>query len=123
MRLPREETGPHMSYFTITAKLEEVNESSYTVKSTGEIVTKIQLSLVVPSMRDRVLCELSIERAPKTETLDRWELEESWVVVSADAMRALAFERANARAGEKPVGTLVVFQAIEAREATADERK
>src|SRR5215813_19455 len=112
-----------MSYFSITAKVEEVNESSYTNRTTGEIVTKIQLSLVVPSMRDRVLCELPLERAPKTEMLDRWELEESWVVVSADAMRALAFERANARAGEKPVGTLVVFQAIEAREATADERK
>jgi hypothetical protein len=31
-----------MSYFEITAKCEEVNESSYTVQSTGEIVTKIQ---------------------------------------------------------------------------------
>jgi hypothetical protein len=112
-----------MSYFTLTAKLEEVNESSYTVKSTGEIVTKVQLSLVVPSMRHRVLCELPLERAPKTETLDRWELEESWVVVSADAMHALAFERANARAGEKPVRALVVFQAVDTREATADERK
>src|SRR5215470_14789313 len=83
---PREETGPPMSYFTITAKLEEVNESSYTVQSTGEIVTKIQLSLVVPSMRDRVLCELPLEKAPKSDTLDRWELEESWIVVTADAM-------------------------------------
>ena len=123
MHLPREETGPHMSYFTITAKLEEVNESSYTNRSTGEIVTKIQLSLVVPSMRDRVLCELPLEKAPKTDTLDRWELEESWIVITADAMRALAFERANIRAGEKPVGALVVFQAVDAREATADERK
>jgi len=41
MYLPTEETGPHMSYFIITAKLKEVDESSYTVKSTGEIVTKI----------------------------------------------------------------------------------
>ena len=112
-----------MTHFTITAKVEEVNESSYTNRTTGEIVTKIQLSLVVPSMRDRVLCELPLERAPKTDMLDRWELEESWIVVTADAMRALAFERANARAGEKPVGALVVFQAVDAREATADERK
>jgi len=55
-------------------------------------------------MRDRVLCELPLEKAPKSDTLDRWELEESWVVVSADSMRALAFESANARASEKLVG-------------------
>jgi hypothetical protein len=55
--------------------------------------------------------------------LDRWELEESWLVVSADGMRALAFERSNARAGEKPVGALVVFQAVDAREASSEERK
>jgi hypothetical protein len=112
-----------VNYFQITAKVEEVNESSYTVQSTGEVVTKIQLSLVVPGMRDRVLCELPADKAPKPDTLDKWEMEESWVVVSADGMRALAFQRSNARAGEKPVGAMVVFQGVEAREASADERK
>jgi hypothetical protein len=112
-----------MSYFEITAKVEEVNESSYTLKSTGEIITKVQLSLVVPSMRDRVLCELPLDKAPTPETLDKWELDESWVVVSAEGMRALAFERSNARAGEKPVGALVVFQGLAAREAKPEERK
>jgi hypothetical protein len=112
-----------MNYFEITAKCEEVNESSYTIQSTGEIVTKIQLSLVVPSMRDRVLCEIPLEKDPTTDQMSTWELEESWLVVSADGMRALAFERSNARAGEKPVGALVVFQAVAVREATAEERK
>ena len=112
-----------MQYFEITAKCEEVNESSYTIQSTGEVVTKIQLSLVVPSMRDRVLCEIPLEKAPTTDQLSTWELEESWLVVSADGMRALAFERSNARAGEKPVGALVVFQAVAVREATPEERK
>ena len=51
-----------MAHFEITAKVEEVNESSYTQQSTGEVVTKVQLSLVVPSMRDRVLCELPLGR-------------------------------------------------------------
>src|SRR5262245_19618833 len=101
MHLPREETGPYMSYvcrtsvvrlsyFTITARLEDVTESSYTNRTTGEIVTKIQLSLVVPSMRDWVLCELPLEKAPTTDMLDRWELEGAWIVVTADARRALA---------------------------------
>jgi hypothetical protein len=112
-----------MSYIQITAKLEEANESSYTIQSTGEVVSKVQLSLVVPGMRDRLLCELPLEKAPKPDLLDRWELEESWLVVSADGMRALAFERSNARAGEKPVGALVVFQAVDAREASPEERK
>ena len=112
-----------MHYFEITAKVEEVNESSYTLKSTGEVISKVQLSLVVPSMRDRVLCELPLEKAPTPDTLDKWEMEESWVVVSAEGMRALAFERSNARAGEKSVGALVVFQGVEAREAKPEERK
>jgi len=112
-----------VSYIQITAKLEEANESSYTIQSTGEVASKVQLSLVVPGMRDRILCELPLEKAPKPDLLDRWELEESWLVVSCDGMRALAFERSNARAGEKQVGALVVFQGVEAREASADERR
>src|SRR5215470_14247032 len=112
-----------MNYIQITGKCEEANESSYTVQSTGEVVSKVQLSLVIPGMRERILCELPLNKAPKPDLLDRWELEESWLVVSADGMRALAFERSNARAGEKPVGALVVFQAIDAREANQEERK
>jgi len=112
-----------MSYFEITAKVEEVNESSYTQQATGEVITKIQLSLIVPSMRERVLCELPLEAAPKTDQLDRWEMEESWVVVSADGMRALGFTRSSVRAGEKAVGAMVIFQGAAVREATAEERK
>ncbi len=114
---------PNMSYFQIVAKVEEVNESSYTSQATGEVQNKVQFSLVVPGMRDRVLCEMPQADAPKPDTLDKWELEESWIVVSAEGMRALAFERSNARAGEKSVGSLVVFQASAVREASSDERR
>jgi hypothetical protein len=113
----------HVANFEITGKVEEVDESSYTNKSSGEVVTKIQLSLIIPAMRDRVRCELPLELAPKADLLSRWELEEAWVVVSAESMRALAFERSNVRPGEKPVGALVVFQAIAVREASVEERK
>jgi hypothetical protein len=109
--------------FEITGKVEEVDESSYTNKSSGEVVTKIQLSLIIPAMRDRVRCELPLELAPKADLLSKWELEESWVVVSAESMCALAFERSNVRPGEKPVGALVVFQATAVREASVEERK
>jgi hypothetical protein len=110
-------------YIEIAAKCEEVDENSYTIVSTGEVVTKIQLSLVVPTMRDRVLCEIPIELAPTSDQLSKWELDETWLVVSADGMRALAFERSNVRAGEKAVGSLVIFQAVAVREVTNDERK
>ncbi len=50
-------------------------------------------------------------------------MEESWLVVSANTMRALGFTRINARPGEKAVGALVIFQASDVREATEDERR
>jgi hypothetical protein len=112
-----------MANFVITGKAEQVDESSYTVQSTGEVVTKMQLTLNVPGMTDRVLCEMPLDVSPKSDTLEQWEMDETWVVVSANSMRALGFTRANARPGEKAVGALVIFQATEVREATADERR
>jgi hypothetical protein len=112
-----------MANFVITGKAEQVDESSYTVQSTGEVVTKMQLTLNVPGMTDRVLCEMALDVSPKAETLEKWELDETWVVVSANTMRALGFTRSNARPGEKAVGALVIFQTTEVREATADERR
>jgi len=112
-----------MANFVITGKAEQTDESSYTVQSTGEVVTKMQLTLNVPGMNDRVLCEMPMDVAPKLETLEQWEMEETWVVGSASAMRATGFSRANARPGEKTVGALVIFQAAEIREASEDERR
>jgi hypothetical protein len=112
-----------MPTFVITGKGEQVDESTYTVQSTGEVVTKMQLTLNVPGMTERVLCEMPLDVAPKSDTLEKWELEETWLVVSANTMRALGFTRSNARPGEKAVGALVIFQATDVREATADERR
>jgi hypothetical protein len=67
-----------MGYFEITGKVEEVDESSYTRKGadgTEEMVSKVQLALVVPGMQDRVRCELPLELAPKSETLEKWEMD------------------------------------------------
>jgi hypothetical protein len=59
-----------MANFVIIGKAEQVDESSYTVQSTGEVVTKIQLSLVVPGMTERVLCEMPLDVAPKADILE-----------------------------------------------------
>jgi hypothetical protein len=106
-----------MANFVITGKAEQTDESSYTVQSTGEVVTKIQLTLNVPGMNDRVLCEMPLDVSPKPDILEQWEMEETWLVVSANTMRALGFTRSNARPGEKAVGALVIFQATDVREA------
>src|SRR6476661_536632 len=71
-----------MANVVITGKAEETDESSYTVQSTGEVVTKIQLTLNVPGMQDRVLCEMPLDVSPKPDILEQWEMEESWLVVS-----------------------------------------
>ena len=112
-----------MANFVITGKAEQTDESSYTVQSTGEVVTKIQLTLNVPGMNDRVLCEMPLNVSPEPDILEQWEMEETWLVVSANTMRALGFTRSNVRPGEKAVGALVIFQATDVREATADERR
>src|SRR5260370_678263 len=106
-----------------TTRREEVTHPTLTNTTTVEMFPNLRLSLFSPTMRDRVRCELRFEGAPKAEVLSRGEMEETWVIVSADGLRALAFARTNARAGEKPVGALVVFQATDVREATLDERK
>jgi hypothetical protein len=89
-----------MSYLTLAAKLEAYEESSYTSSATGEQHSKIQLTLTIPSMRDRVLCEFDLEHAPSTERLDQWEIEESWLILSANSFRAMGFNRRNPRANE-----------------------
>src|SRR4029078_11818208 len=112
-----------MANFVLTGRAFEVDESSYTVQSTGEVVTKMQLTLNVAGMTDRVLCEMPLDVAPTSDVMEHGEMEEAWLVVCANTMRALGFTRSNARPGEKAVGALVIFQATEVREATADERR
>jgi hypothetical protein len=119
---PERRKEQKMANFVMTGKAEQTDESSYTAQSTGEVVTKIQLTLNVPSMQDRMLCEMPLDVSPKRDILEQWEMEESWSVVSTNTMWALGFTRSNARPGEKVVGAPVIFQATDAPKATADER-
>jgi hypothetical protein len=119
-------TDATLSYFTLLGKCEETDDSSYertTADGKKETVSKIQLSLVVPGMQDRVRVELPLEVAPSTDLLAQWELEESWLLVSARSMRAMSFRRTNPRPGEKELSAFVVFAATNVREASGEERK
>jgi hypothetical protein len=62
---PERRKEPEVANFVITGKAEQTDESSYTVQSTGEVVTKIQLSLNVPGMTDWMLCEMPLDVSPK----------------------------------------------------------
>src|SRR5215472_12676235 len=110
-------------YITIFGKVEEVNDASYSRltkkqgKEVEETVQRWELSLTIPGMRDRVRVNLSPEVAPKQDTLDTWELEETWVYVAADSMRTVAFD------GSKGAGAIVTFNAVEVREAKPEERQ
>lgn len=84
-----------MSYVTLAAKLESYEENSFTSSSTGKQRSKIQLTLSIPSMHDKVLCEFDLEHAPSSELLDRWELDESWLIVAANSFRAMGYTRRN----------------------------
>ena len=110
---------------TIIGKAEEVNDASYTRtstvdgKETEETIQRWELSLTIPGMRDRVRVNLAPEVLPNggPDTLDKWELEETWVNVSADSMRTVAFE------GSKGAGAIVTFNAVTVKEATQQERQ
>ena len=112
-----------MQYITILGRTSEVNDASYTDKRSGEIVARTELLLEIPGLRDKVRCELPRDASVPQTDLERWELEESWVVVEASGFRQMAFARSNARPGESAFGAMLAFQAATVREATADERK
>jgi hypothetical protein len=112
-----------MQYLTILGRTSEVNDASYTNKRTGELVARTELLLEIPGLRDKVRCELPRDTSVSQADLERWELEESWVVVEASGFRQMAFARSNARPGESAFGAMLAFQASSVREATGDERK
>jgi len=116
-----------MNYLTLMGKVEEQSEDEFEGRAgpdgVRELIKKVQFSLVVPSMQDRLLVEMPLDQAPKLEIRERWELEETYVVVGADRLRAIGYKRPNPRPGEKEAGAMVIFQASEIREATAEERK
>jgi hypothetical protein len=119
----RKGASEDMQYLTLIGKCTEVDDASYTNQRTGEVVHRTKITLEIPTMRERVGCELGVDALPDPGTQERWELDESWLVVEASGLRALGFERTSVRAGEKPVGALVIFQGTAVREVTAEERK
>ncbi len=110
------------AYVQLMGKCAEVDTDEYQTRD-GQTQRKVQVKLALPSMRDLLLCEMPETDAPPPQKLEQWEMDETWIVIQADALRQLGFERKQARAGESAVGAMVIFQAVEIREATPEERK
>ena len=113
-------------YFTIRGRAESAEDKSYqrTIQEKGkpdreETVMRYQLTLTVPGMTDLVKCDLTPERVegmPAVKVMEQWELDETWVVVTADAMR-LSKGETDGRAW-----ALVTFSATKVEEMSQQER-
>src|SRR5258706_3486864 len=111
-----------MNYLTLMGKCEEQSEDEFEGRAgpdgLKQVIKKVQFSLVVPGMQERLLVEMPLDHAPTLEIRERWELEETYVVVGADRLRAIGYKRPNPRPGEKEAGAMVVFHAHEIRQDT-----
>ena len=110
-------------YITARGRVEEIIDVSYTrsIKKDGkkveETVQKFRLSLTIPGMQDQMSFDMAAEVAPDTKTADRWEMDEAWVVVTADSMR-LSKGETDGRAW-----ALVSFNATKVEEMTQPQRQ
>ncbi len=114
-------------YITITGKVEEVNVREFSRQlrekqgdawvSHEVMAQSIEVTLTIPTMRDRLRVAFTPEDAPSSDKLDQWELDESWVIITSSGVRANAFN------GARGMAALVTFTGTDIREATPQERQ
>ncbi|MBA3824993.1 MAG: hypothetical protein H0X24_13990 [Ktedonobacterales bacterium] len=114
-------------YFTIRGRVDSFEDSSYertvnegTPEATTEMVARYQLMLDIPGVAEMVRCDLSPDRIPDLPALkvfDKWELEESWVVVTADNFRQTKGTKGNR------TWAMASFSAVKVEEMSAAERQ
>ncbi|MBA3823706.1 MAG: hypothetical protein H0X24_07360 [Ktedonobacterales bacterium] len=113
-----------MTFITTRGKMSSVEDASYERiftrdgQKVTETVQKWTVKVLQPGSTEPMQFELSTEVAPDTNTLDKWELDETWVVIEADQMRRLV--GTNKDSGN--AWAIVSFPAIEIREMTAQEK-
>jgi hypothetical protein len=114
-------------YFTIRGRVDSFEDSSYertinegTTEQTTERVPRFQLMLDIPGVSEMVRCDLSPDRIPDLpgqKVFDKWELEETWVVVTADNFRV-----SKGQTGKR-VWAMSSFSAVKVEEMSAQERQ
>jgi hypothetical protein len=111
-------------YFTIRGRVDSIEDTSYPRKNKEgepqEMIARYSLTLSIPGMQDLVRCDLDpqrVENMPAIKVFDQWELDETWVVVTADALR-LAKGNTDGRAW-----ALASFHVVKVEELPAQERQ
>src|SRR5271166_3658309 len=111
-------------YITLIGRVDEVNDSSYerTVNrgkadEHQETVPQFELQLSIPGMQDRLRVAMAADVAPTQAIMDKWEMEEQWVIVKAEAMRTLTGET------DGRPWSLITFPATEVKEVSPQERQ
>jgi hypothetical protein len=84
---------------------------------------RVYLDFFQARTNERLTCEIPLVKAPSSDQLDRWELDASWLIVTTDSVRAIGYTRQNVQTRERPVDSLVVYNAVEVCEDNPDERK
>jgi len=113
-----------MTFITVRGKRSSVEDASYERTSTRdgqkvtETVQKWTAKVMQPGSTEPMQFELSEGVAPDTNTLEKWELDETWVVIEADQMRRLV--GTNKESGN--AWAIVSFPAIKIREMNAQEK-
>lgn len=110
-------------YITGRGHVESFDDASFTrtIKRDGkeieETVQKFRLTLAIPGMQEQMQFDMTPEVAPDTKTQERWEMEETWVAVTADSMR-LSKGETDGRAW-----AVVSFNATKVEELTQQQRQ
>jgi hypothetical protein len=114
-----------MTYIQVKGKCSEIEDASYerTVTRKGqkstEVVKKWTIKLLQPGSTEPMQFDVGEDIAPDSATLEKWELDETWVVVEADQMRRLV--GSNEESGK--AWAIVSFPATAIREMDAKEKQ
>jgi hypothetical protein len=112
-----------MPYITARGRVDSIDDTSYereVVKDGNKVketVQKFQLTLSIPGSSEAMKFDMTPEVAPPSAKADQWETDETWVVVTADAMRILSGST------EGRAWALVTFTATKVEEMSAAERQ
>ena len=111
-----------MPYITVRGRVDSIDDTSYEREVTKdgskvkETVSKFQMTLSIPGSSEPMRFDMTPEVAPAAAKADQWETDETWVVVTADAMRLMSGST------EGRAWAMVTFTATKVEEMSAAER-
>ena len=111
-----------MPYITVRGRVDSIDDTLYEreVLKDGakvkETITKFQMILSIPGSSEPMKFDMTPEVAPPVAKADQWETDETWVVVTADAMRLMSGST------DGRAWAMVTFTATKVEEMSQQER-